>query len=116
VDAEELIYARGQLSAESLQQEIARFWADVPESPELQAEVAAAGLDYPAPDNALLAGQITVRPGSSGADPVTVALIVAFAPAANRMLKDVWATVILPRIKRRWGQDAVGGERPGPKA
>ena len=50
---------------------------------------------------------ITVSVDSSGADP-TVLLVVAFAPTANRVLKDMWSTVILPRIKRRRGDDAVG--------
>ena len=116
MEAGELIYARGQLSVDSLQQEISRFWADVAKSPELQAELAAAGLNYAASDNAVFAGQITVRPGSSGADPASVILIISFAPTANRVLKDIWADIILPRIKRRWGDNSVGDKQHGPKA
>ncbi len=116
MDTGELIYAHGRLSVESLQDEISRFWADVAEDPELQAELVAAGLNYTASDNAVFAGQITVRPESSGVDPVSVVLIVSFAPTANRVLKDIWADIILPRIKRRWGDNAVGDQEHGPKA
>jgi hypothetical protein len=116
VDAGELIYAHGQLSVESLQHEISRFWADVAGDPELQAELVAAGLNYTASDNAVFAGEITVRPGSSGVDPMSVVLIVSFAPTANRVLKNIWADTILPRIKRRWGDNSVGDQQHGPKA
>jgi hypothetical protein len=115
VDGDELIYARGELSVESLQREIARFWADAAVSPELQAELDNAGLNYEASGGAEFSQQIKVRAGSSGADPASVILIISLAPSVNRVLKDVWADIILPRIKRRWGDDAIGGEQPGRK-
>lgn len=39
-------------------------------------------------------------------DPVSVALIVAFAPVAAKVTKDLWE-LFLPRLKRRFGQDAI---------
>jgi hypothetical protein len=51
---------------------------------------------------------VTVRVDGSGTDPTVVLLVIAFAPAGNRVLKDLWATAILPRIRRRWGEDAIG--------
>jgi hypothetical protein len=115
VDGEELIYARGELSVKSLQEEIARFWSDAAVSPELQAELADAGLRYEASGNSEFTQQITVRAGSSGADPASVVLIISLAPTANRVLKDIWTNIILPRIRRRWGDDAIGSEQPGRK-
>ena len=110
MEPEELIYASGELSAEQLQQEIARFWADLKESEELQEEVAAQGLDLATLGDVESEAAIKVRVDSSGADPASVVLIVALAPSANRALKDLWTTILLPRIRRRWGDDAIGDE------
>ena len=115
MDGEELIYARGELSVKSLQQEIDRFWADAAVTPELQDRLTDAGLEYEASDATELTQQITVRAGSSGADPTSVVMIISLAPTANKILKDVWTNIILPRIRRRWGDDAIGGEQPGRK-
>ena len=110
MEPEELTYARGELSAEQLQQEIARFWAELKESQELQEEVAAQGNNMATLRDIESATAIKVRLDSSGTDPASVVLIVALAPSANRALKDLWATILLPRIRRRWGDDAIGDE------
>ncbi|MFY9622526.1 MAG: hypothetical protein WAM70_08935 [Pyrinomonadaceae bacterium] len=39
--------------------------------------------------------------------PVAIALIVAFAPVAAKITKDVWDKFILPRLERRFGRNAV---------
>jgi hypothetical protein len=39
--------------------------------------------------------------------PVAVALIVAFAPVAAKITKDVWEKFILPSLERRFGRTAV---------
>jgi hypothetical protein len=110
VEKENLTYSRGVLSAEQLQSEVSRFWRDWGASPELEGELRAAGFNYGALAEIQDSGAITVRVGSSGADPSSVLLIIAFAPAANRVLKDLWKAVLLPRIQRRWGDDAIGEE------
>jgi hypothetical protein len=107
---DELTYYMGELTAEQLQREIAGFWAELEDNPRLRAEVEAAGIDSHLLGDLKDPHAITVRPDSSGADPEAVLLIIAFAPAGNRILKDLWATVLLPRIKRRWGDDAIQGE------
>ena len=76
---------------------------------ELQAELAAEGIDSAVlreinPTNAML-----VSAGPIGVDPLSPSIIIAFAPSAsNNILKNVWSNVILPRISRRWGNDAIG--------
>jgi hypothetical protein len=107
---EELTYWRGQLSVERLQQEIAEYWTALEVSPELQSEATSAGLTRAMLGELDPADAISIRVDSSGVDPATVALVVAFAPTANRVLKDLWTTVLLPRIRSRWGDDAVGNE------
>lgn len=110
MDQEDLTYARGMLSAEQIQSEITRFWHDLETSPELEAELAVSGFNREELGHIQVPDPISVRVGSSGADPISTLLIIAFAPAANRVLKDLWTTVLLPRIRRRWGDDAIGDE------
>jgi hypothetical protein len=105
----EFFYSRGSLPVDQLQDEIARFWSEAKTNPDLQAKISAAGFPSGALDE-IDKSAITLRVGSSGTDPASVILIVALAPTANRALKDVWSTVLLPRIRRRWGDDAVGDE------
>ena len=107
MDPEELIYSRGLLSAEQVQQEIAKFWAELDTSSEIQTELAKAGITGELLRDANPSDAITVRVDSSGVDPETVSLIIVLAPTANRVLKDIWTTVILPRIRRRWGDNAI---------
>jgi hypothetical protein len=95
------------LSARELQTEINRIWHDMRTSRELRADITAAGIDH----EALMQTEeipITVHTEASGIDPSSVVLAVAFAPSASHVLKELWATVLLPRIKQRWGNDAVG--------
>lgn len=102
-------YEAGTLSAEELQTEINRVWRDMRTSGEVGAEIAAAGFDR----ETLTRTEeipITVYAEASGIDPSSVVLTVAFAPSASHVLKDLWAAVLLPRIRQRWGNDAIGTE------
>lgn len=111
--ADEIVYSRGELSIDQIEAEIAQFWQelDISTSSMLDSELQAAGLDRAALANVDQRSAITVRPGTSGADPTVVLIIVSLAPSANRVVKDLWATVLLPRIRRRWGDDAIGEEK-----
>lgn len=117
--AEELLYARGQLSVDQIQAAIAQFWQDLdnPGSPareaELNEQLSTAGLDRAALATFDRKNAITVRAATSGADPIAVVLLVTLAPSTNRIIKDLWATIVLPRIRRRWGDDAIGEEKRG---
>jgi hypothetical protein len=110
---EDLVYARGQLSVDEIQSEIAKFWQifDNQDSPALDDELRAAGLDRAALDGVDRESAIVVHPGSSGMDTSAVVLLVSFAPSANRVIKDLWKKIVLPRIERRWGEDAIGEEK-----
>ena len=112
-DGEELVYARGELSADQLQAEIARVWQELddPASSGLDSKLRAASLDRVAISDLDRQSAITVRAGTSGADTNAVLIVVALAPSANRVIKDLWKTVVLPRIQRRCGEDAVGEEK-----
>jgi hypothetical protein len=110
---ENLVYARGELSVDEIRSEIAKFWQilDDQDSPDLDAELRAAGLDPTALDGVDRGSAIVVHPGSSGVDPSAVVLVVSIAPSVNHVIKDLWNKIVLPRIERRWGDDAIGEEK-----
>jgi hypothetical protein len=110
--AEELVYARGQLSVDEVQAAIAEFWQalDKPDSSALEEELSARRIGRAALADLDRTTAITVRAGASGADPISVVLLVTLAPSTNQIIKDLW-TVVLARIRRRWGDDAVGTEK-----
>lgn len=112
---DEHVYSRGELSIDQIETEIAQFWQefDTSASSLLDSELFAAGLDQAALSNVDRRNGITIRASASGADPTVVLIIVSFAPSANRIVKDLWAAVLLPRIRRRWGNDAIGEEKRG---
>jgi len=101
------------LSAERLQEEITLFWRDLATNPSIEADIRAAGLEPSALADIEQTSAITVRPASSGVDTTAALLIVAFTPTANRMLQDLWSNLLLPRIRRRWGDDAIGEQSRG---
>jgi hypothetical protein len=77
----------------------------------VDAELSAAGLNRAALVGVDRKNAITVRAGRSGADPISVVLLVTLAPSTNRIIKDIWTKIVLPRIQRRWGEDAIGEEK-----
>jgi hypothetical protein len=79
----------------------------------LDAELSAAGLDRARLADVDRENAITVRAGTSGVDPTTAVLLVSLAPSANFVIKDAWKKVVLPYIKRRRGEDAIGEEKRG---
>jgi hypothetical protein len=111
--ADEFFYARGELSVEQIQAEIARFWQDLdnPGSAELKAELSARGLDLTSLADVDAENAITVRAASSGVDPITAVLIVSLAPSANHIIKSLWETAVLPYIRKRRGEDAIGEKK-----
>jgi hypothetical protein len=110
---EEFVYARGELSVEQIESEIAQFWQilDKPGSPALEADLSAAGLDPATLASVNRENAIIVRAGTSGVDPTTAVLLVTLAPSANLIIKDLWKKIVLPRIRKRWGEDAIGEEK-----
>ena len=110
--AENLFYARGELSAGQIEAEIARFWqdADKASNPGLDADLSEVGLDRAALAGVDRENAITVGNSMSGVDPTTAVLIVSLAPSANRIIQDLWQ-VVLKRIRDRSGADAIGEEK-----
>ncbi|GIE91979.1 hypothetical protein [Actinoplanes regularis] len=109
----ELVYVRGTRSAEEIQEDVRRFFEELDRSAEVRAELAAAGIDPDVlPESEERAGAVRVGVRGAGLDPTGVALVLSFAPTANTVLITLWKQIILPRIRRRYGRDAVRDERP----
>jgi hypothetical protein len=118
--AEAFVYARGELSVDQLQAEIAKFWqaldnpdGSIPDRSVLDQELNKVGLNRTTLADVDRENAIIVQAGTSGVDPATAVLLVTLAPSTNLIIKDLWATVLLPRIRRRWGEDAIGEEKRG---
>lgn len=104
--ADVVTYRFGSQGPGDLQRIVDDLLASIPGDPELAAEIRARNVD---PD-VLGASSITVSANGAGLDPATVALVIAFvAPPVI----DIWKEVLLPRIRRRWGINAVGPEVEG---
>jgi len=108
----ELLYARGTRSADEVQHEIDEFWAQLDGSEELRQELTNAGIDTAAVKELKRQDAIRIGVRGAGVDPMAVTLVVAFAPTANAVLVSLWEQVLLPRIRSRYGRDAVRDEKP----
>jgi hypothetical protein len=106
-----LHYHIGTRTADQLSEDVAEFWRTYDRDPELRGDVAKAGIDAAA--IAEVDRDTSIRfSEDAGLDPLTVTLIVTFAPVAATVTRDLWTKVILPRIERRWGNGSVGGSKP----
>lgn len=101
----EIDYKIGTLSADALNKELDEMWGALREDGALREEAAAAGIDL-AEIDALERSPIEVRSDEAGFDPVSIVIVVAGIVA-----KDLWKEVLLPRIRARYGAEAVGPER-----
>ena len=50
---------------------------------------------------------ITIRADSGGLSPETLDVIVEFAPLGARILTYLWTDHIVPRIRKKYGRDAI---------
>jgi len=109
--ATQVSYTRGTRSVEEIQREINSFWDQLRHDVRLREEIKDVGIDIPDDAAEDWHDAIHVEVKGAGIDPSTVALIVAFAPSANAIVVSLWKKIILPRIRRKYGRDAVGQER-----
>lgn len=110
-----LRYAEGSRSIADLQQETDAALADLKSDAELLARVARE-LDVPEDElRKLPPGAIRFDQAAAGVGVVEGAIIVAlltqFAlPVAREVTLDLWREFLLPRLKSKLGNDAIGDE------
>lgn len=106
---DELEFERGQASLATLTGQTKAILKALGEG-EGRAELVAAGFDP-----STLAGVdfdfTTRQAGALGVGEVVIVSVAAshvLAPVAKKVLLDLWKVIVLPRIRRRFGEDALG--------
>jgi hypothetical protein len=107
---EPIRYSYKEINQQQLESELDTLWQQLKDD-DLAAEARAEGINL----NSLVAYRrdqvITVTKEGHGLDPVTTTLIVAFSPVAARVAKDLWTKILLPRILRSKGKDALSPKK-----
>ena len=110
---EGLIYERGAAEPEAIEAEARKIWASTLTSDEFVSTLAGAGLtsddigtDFPFTVSADSAGLVVTG---------TTVLVGILSPVAKDVLVDVWRKILLPKLRRRFGEDVVGKEKDASK-
>jgi hypothetical protein len=103
----EIRYSYKKIGQRQLEAELDKLWQQLWKDPELASEAREAGIDLTNLSAYSRKDLLTVSIHGDGLDPVTTALIVAFAPVAAKVAKDLWDKIFLPRILRDKGRDAL---------
>jgi hypothetical protein len=104
-------YEAGALSAKKLQEEIDRVLREIRTTSRLDAEIAAAGLNREELAR-IEESPVLVSSTAAGIDPSVITISIVFISALSpRILENLWGKILLPRIKQRFGNDAIGAEK-----
>jgi hypothetical protein len=102
----EVLYARGDLSAVRLDEELRRFFAEAGADPHVRLDAESGGVDL----TVALAGgvdQIRIAPADAGFSGLEGAIMVVFMQPP---IESLWSEVILPWLRRRT-EKPVGEEQ-----
>ncbi len=99
------------LDSEQIEEEALRLLDALKSDERLREEASRAGIDLNAFD-ASIAQEfedplIKVEAESSGISPGVIEIALIFAPVAALIIQDCWTHLILPRLKRKYGVDAI---------
>lgn len=108
MEPEERFVLNAQFSVDDLGAKLDELWAELQrENSTVRKDADGLGIDLTLIDGVRRDDAILLRREGAGLDPATTAVIVAFAPVAAKIAKDLWDHVLLPRILRAWGADAA---------
>ena len=101
---DELHYERGAAAPQDLEAFAREVWEEASAAGELHAEIRDGDFPY------------EIGVSGSGIVVSGTALVVGFAstqlgPVAKRVALDVWKDLLLPKLKRRFGEDKIGKQR-----
>jgi hypothetical protein len=105
--ADQISYSYKNIDQSELEAKLDEFWAHLQQDSELAAEARKQGIQLDDLRGKKRAEVITVAKEGDGFDPATTALIVAFAPLAAKVARDIWTKLLLPRILKAKGKDAL---------
>lgn len=109
---DEIYYSYKAIDQQQLEAQLDRLWQDLQGDSALATEAEQAGIVLSEIRKRPRKEVITVRKDGEGFDPVTTALVVAFAPVAARVARDLWLKVLLPRILKAKGKDSLEPKEP----
>jgi hypothetical protein len=100
-------YNYKNINEKQLESMLDEYWKQLQEDSDLATEAKAEGISLEDVRGKSRDEVITVEKEGEGFDPATTALIVAFAPVVAKVVRDLWEKILLPRILRKKGQDAL---------
>lgn len=101
----ELRYSSG-LTLNELNSKVDKLWSQLWDDPRMQQEAAAAGIDL-STITRIRTDVVTLRREGAGIDPVSTAIVVAFAPVIAKIARDIWERILLPKILQDKGKDTL---------
>lgn len=102
---EAITYTAQNLTRADLERELDTLWNELRADGATRDAALARGINVDdVPDRR---DAISVTTDAAGFTPVETAIIVAFAPVAAKVARDIWEHIILPRIRQRYGQNAL---------
>ena len=107
-----LRYQKGSLTADEIQAYIAEWLEPGGPGGDVIAKLDESQVSIPLSPGSSNDSLYSVRADGMGLDPGVVAIVVTFGPLVSTVLEDIWREQILPWIKRRRGNDAIGPEDP----
>jgi hypothetical protein len=96
---------KGGLKREELEAALDEIWGELQSDVAARQEAAEGGVDVATIVGVPRLEAITVQKVSAGFGPEIV--IIAFLPLVARVVGDIWAKFILPRLEQRYGLDAL---------
>jgi hypothetical protein len=102
---------RSDISLHELQEILNRLWTESRNDPVVMDMVRQQGVDPATLQNYALSARLS----GGGFDAATTAVIVSFAPVAAKVVSDLWEKIILPKLRRAKGTDALTPKNEGVK-
>ncbi len=105
---EGISYSTKGITLAELNQLLDQMWDDLQHDSDVRRRAEHAGVDLGQLAHLDRNSAICVtREATQGFDPATTAVIIAFAPVAAKMTRDLWDKVLLPRILHQKGETAL---------
>jgi hypothetical protein len=101
----EIVYKAGRRTVEQIRAEVDAFFARLGSDPDLSERVERAGLDLKQVEQQR--GEVRLSQEGEGIDLIVTPIVVAVGAHVG---KSIWDDLLLPWIKHRLGQDALGSE------
>jgi hypothetical protein len=99
------------LDSEQIEQESQQLLNALKTDARLREEASQAGIDLSGFDDSVAQASdeplIKVEAESAGVAPGVIEISLIFAPVVAAIIQDCWTHLILPRLKRRYGVDAI---------